>query len=74
MKIRLVESSAETVMLGPLVVFELLFIRLTRLKALRWLRGDIIAVLGRSSGKRIPRRAITKAIALVMRCSRGERL
>ena len=44
-QLNLVESSAETLMLGPLVIFELLFIRLTRLHALRWLRSDIIAVL-----------------------------
>ncbi len=43
--ISLVETSAETVMLGPLVIFELLFIRLTRCHALRSLRSDIIATL-----------------------------
>ena len=44
-RVNLIESSAETMMLGPLVIFELLFIRLTRLHAMRWLRSDIIAVL-----------------------------
>lgn len=53
-EIKLVESSAETVMLGPLVVFELLFIRLVRLNVLRWLRSDIIAVLGRSQESAFP--------------------
>ncbi len=40
-----VESSAQAIMLGPLVVFELLWIRLLRLSALRNLRSNLIVVL-----------------------------
>ena len=41
----LLESSPETMMLGPLVVFEMLFIRLCRYTAWRSLRSNIITVL-----------------------------
>ena len=44
-ELSLIESSPETLMLGPLVVFEMLFIRLTRLSALRGLRSNIIAAM-----------------------------
>ncbi len=44
-KFQYVESSAQMVMLGPLVVAELLWIRLLRLEWLRSLRTNIIAVL-----------------------------
>jgi ubiquinone/menaquinone biosynthesis C-methylase UbiE len=40
-----VESSAQAVMLGPLVVFELLWIRLLRLSAFRNLRSNLIVLL-----------------------------
>jgi SAM-dependent methyltransferase len=40
-----VESSAQAIMLGPLVVFELLWIRLLRLPAFRNLRSNLIVVL-----------------------------
>ncbi len=41
----LVESSPQTVMLGPLMVFEMFFTRLCRHEALRALRSNIITVL-----------------------------
>ena len=44
-KFQHVESSAQMVMLGPLVVAELLWIQLLRLGWLRSLRTNIIAVL-----------------------------
>jgi ubiquinone/menaquinone biosynthesis C-methylase UbiE len=53
-EVRLVESSAETAILGPLVVPELLFIRFTRLSAMQWLRSDIIAVLHKPSAVQAP--------------------
>jgi SAM-dependent methyltransferase len=40
-----VESSAQAIMLGPLVVFELFWIRLLRLSAFRNLRSNLIVVL-----------------------------
>lgn len=43
--LRLVESSAQTVMLGPVVIIELLWIRLLRLEVLRNLRTNLIVVL-----------------------------
>lgn len=61
-EVKLVESSAETVMLGPLVIFELLLIRLARLKTLRWLRGDIIAVLGRPQESASPAKRVQKPL------------
>ncbi len=44
-ELRLVESSAQTVMLGPVVFLELLWIGMLRLRMLRLLRTNIIAVL-----------------------------
>lgn len=44
-RLQLIESSPETVMLGPLVAIELLWIRLTRHRAMESLRSNIIAVL-----------------------------
>lgn len=41
----MVESTPETIMLGPLVVFELLLIRLLRLSVLEAFRSNIVAVL-----------------------------
>jgi hypothetical protein len=41
-----VSSSASLVMLGPLVVLELLWLRLANAHALRGLRTNILAVLG----------------------------
>ncbi len=46
-----VESSAQMVMLGPLVVAELLWIRLLRLPRLQSLRTNIIAVLEREAAR-----------------------
>jgi ubiquinone/menaquinone biosynthesis C-methylase UbiE len=46
-EIRLVEASAQGVMLGPLVVPELLWIRLLRFKSLRNLRTNLIGILER---------------------------
>jgi len=46
-ELRLVESSAQTVMLGPLVVPELLVIRLLRLGLFRNLRTNLIGILQR---------------------------
>lgn len=40
-----VESSAQSVMLGPVVLFELLWIRLLRLSALRDFRSNLIVIL-----------------------------
>jgi ubiquinone/menaquinone biosynthesis C-methylase UbiE len=45
LELSFVESSAETVMLGPLVIFELLIIRMLRFKSLAQFRSNIIAVL-----------------------------
>lgn len=42
---RMTESSAQAVMLGPVVVAELLWIRLLRVRAMENLRSNIIAVL-----------------------------
>jgi len=39
------ESAAQTVVLGPFVIFELLLIRLLRLRSLSGLRTNILAVL-----------------------------
>jgi ubiquinone/menaquinone biosynthesis C-methylase UbiE len=44
-KLEAVETSAQTVMLGPIVVFELLWIRLLRFQLLKSLRTNLIAVL-----------------------------
>jgi SAM-dependent methyltransferase len=44
-ELNLVESSAQAVMLGPLAVFELIWIRLLRLSAFRNLRSNLIVVL-----------------------------
>ncbi len=41
----LIESSPETVMLGPLVILEMLLIRMTRWPALGMLRSNIVTVL-----------------------------
>jgi ubiquinone/menaquinone biosynthesis C-methylase UbiE len=43
--VRMTESSAQAVMLGPLVVAELLWIRLLRVRAMAGLRSNIIATL-----------------------------
>jgi 2-polyprenyl-3-methyl-5-hydroxy-6-metoxy-1,4-benzoquinol methylase len=45
LEFRLIESSAQTVMLGPVVLLELLWIRLLRLPFLKNLRTNIIATL-----------------------------
>src|SRR6185437_5374855 len=44
-EIRLVESSAQTVMLGPIVALELLLIRILRLAPFRRFQTNIIATL-----------------------------
>jgi hypothetical protein len=49
----LVPTSAFTAVLGPLSVFELLYIRLTALAPLASLRPDMIAVLRHPSGARV---------------------
>jgi hypothetical protein len=46
-RLELVSTSAITVMLGPLVVPELLWIRLLRRPRLAWLRSNIIATMRR---------------------------
>jgi ubiquinone/menaquinone biosynthesis C-methylase UbiE len=43
--LKLVESSAQTIILGPLVILELLVIRLLRMESLKNFRTNIIAVL-----------------------------
>jgi SAM-dependent methyltransferase len=45
LEFQLIESSAQTVMLGPVVILELLWIRLLRLPFLKNLRTNIIATL-----------------------------
>lgn len=49
LEFRLMESSAQTVMLGPVVVLELLWIRILRLPFLKTLRTNIITVLKKGS-------------------------
>jgi ubiquinone/menaquinone biosynthesis C-methylase UbiE len=49
----LTDTSALTVILGPIVVLELLWIRLCRVKGLRNLRSNIVAVLRNSPGSGI---------------------
>lgn len=44
-EVKTVESSAQSVMLGPLVIFELLWIRMLRWKLFRNLRSNLIVVL-----------------------------
>ena len=44
-----VESSAQSVMLGPLVIFELLWIRLLRFSSFRDLRSNFIVVLRKAA-------------------------
>jgi hypothetical protein len=44
-EVRLVSSSAALPMLGPLVIFELLFIRMLRRKAFAGLRSNLVVVL-----------------------------
>jgi len=44
-ELRFVENSAQTVMLGPLVVFELMLIRMLRLQLFRKLRTNLIGIL-----------------------------
>jgi|HubBroStandDraft_6_1064221.scaffolds.fasta_scaffold01683_5 ubiquinone/menaquinone biosynthesis C-methylase UbiE len=46
-QLRMEESSAQAVVLGPLVIFELVWIRILRLRLFRGLRSNIIAVLQR---------------------------
>jgi hypothetical protein len=46
-RMELVSTSAITVMLGPLVVPELLWIRLLRQPRFAWLRSDIVCTLRR---------------------------
>jgi ubiquinone/menaquinone biosynthesis C-methylase UbiE len=48
-EIRTVCTAPFTQMLGPLVIPELLFLRLLQFEALAWLRPDIIAVLEHSA-------------------------
>ncbi len=48
-ELRQIESSAQAVMLGPLVILELLWIRLLRLQLLRNLRSNLIVVLRRAA-------------------------
>jgi len=48
-ELRMVESSAQTVMLGPLVIPELLLIRLLRFEMFRNLRTNVIGVLKREA-------------------------
>jgi len=45
LEVRMTESSAQAVMLGPIVVAELLWIRLLRVRAMEGLRSNIIATL-----------------------------
>jgi hypothetical protein len=45
------ESSAQAVMLGPLVILELLWIRMLRLRSLRNLRSNLIVTLQRPATK-----------------------
>lgn len=49
MELNRVESSAQSIMLGPVVIFELLWIRLLRLSALRNLRSNLIVVLHKNA-------------------------
>jgi len=44
-----VESSAQSIMLGPVVLFELLWIRLLRFSFLRNLRSNLVVVLQKSA-------------------------
>lgn len=48
-RIDLVESSPETLMLGPLVAVEMLFIRFTRWRLLAGLRSNIVTVLAKGA-------------------------
>jgi SAM-dependent methyltransferase len=48
----LTESSAQAVMLGPIVLFELLWIRLLRLSSLRSLRSNLIVVMRKTEGQK----------------------
>jgi hypothetical protein len=50
-EIRLVDSTPSTVMLGPVVILELLWIRLLRHGPFRALKTDIVAVLRRADGR-----------------------
>jgi ubiquinone/menaquinone biosynthesis C-methylase UbiE len=56
-RLTLTDTSALTVILGPIVILELLWIRLCRLEGLRNLRSNIIAVLKNSPASGIQRRA-----------------
>jgi ubiquinone/menaquinone biosynthesis C-methylase UbiE len=56
-RLTLTDTSAMTVILGPIVILELLWIRLCRLEGLRNLRSNIIAVLRNSPTSGIERRA-----------------
>jgi SAM-dependent methyltransferase len=49
LELRRVESSGQAVMLGPLVILELLWIRLLRLPSLRNLRSNLIVMLQKST-------------------------
>ncbi len=48
-ELNMTESSAQAVMLGPVVLFELLWIRLLRWRIFRGLRSNIIALLQKNS-------------------------
>lgn len=56
-RLTLTDTSALTVILGPIVVLELLWIRLCRLRGLRNLRSNIVAVLRNPPGSGVPSRA-----------------
>ncbi len=49
-QLRMAESSAQAVMLGPLVVLELVWIRILRIEFFRGWRSNIIAVLQKEAG------------------------
>lgn len=53
-EIKLVDSGATAVMLGPIVVFELFLIRLLRLERLKEMRSHIIALLKKPSDSEKP--------------------
>ena len=56
-QLRAVESSAQSVMLGPLVVLELSWIRILRLSLFREWRSNIIAVLQKNGRNQEPSRS-----------------
>ncbi|HEY6346653.1 MAG TPA: class I SAM-dependent methyltransferase [Bryobacteraceae bacterium] len=56
-RLTLTDTSALTVILGPIVILELLWIRLCRREGLRNLRSNIVAVLRNSPASGIERRA-----------------